>query len=378
VQRMTGRHTACRRVRAHGSGDETEFTYINSLSATQQRAAGYVAAARGARPLLAVAHFAGGTRFTARELGYYEECRRRGWHCVCPQLHGEQMIDRGAFGSAESQHDILDAIGYMRSQYPVDPGRIYLAGRSMGGLTALLMAAKHPDLFAAVVAGQAITNLETWHAASEQYKLFIEQVACVPYTEQTAFEYARRSPVNYGPNFRYVPLSLWHGTNDPTVPPEETRSMRRVIAAHTGRRTPVRWLRGGVHDGCGPPVSWVCGQLEGHRNAWAGGRSGTGGSPRLLDLVTDEDKEFFWLGVERSSLGAFGRVLVSLTRGTLNVQEVDNVRRLTVFLDRLGKALQPREWRCGAQTAVALRVSADGLYSEQGLVPGGYGRIAIP
>jgi len=328
---------------------------------------------------VAIAHFAGGTRFTARELGYYDECRRRGWHCVCPQLHGEQMIDRGAFGSLESQHDILDAVRCMRARCAVDPARIYLAGRSMGGLTALLLAAKHPDLFAGVVAGQAITNLVTWCAASPQYRVYVEQIACGgPYSERTAFEYARRSPINYGPNFRYIPLVLWHGTEDPTVPHAETKAMRRIIAAQAGRRVLVRWLPGAAHDGVGPPVRWICDRLAAHRNAWTGGKRGPGPDVRMIDLVTDEDKEYFWLGIGRASATAFGRVRVCLSRGILDVQQAGNVKCLTVHLDRIGKACRHGRWRCRVAEGVTLRVLSNERYGEQELVPGGGGRIAVP
>lgn len=49
-----------------------------------------------------------------------------------------------------AESEILYAIEDVKKQYNIDPNRIYLQGNCTGGYRALKMAAKHPDLFAAV------------------------------------------------------------------------------------------------------------------------------------------------------------------------------------------------------------------------------------
>jgi len=126
---------------------EIEITYKNTHDSTEQKAAVYIPKGytNGPAPLLAVTHYLGGSRFTARETGYYPECEKRGWICVCPELHGHRSGPQTAFASIESQHDVIDAIAAVRAKYRIDSTRIYLTGKSMGGMLAGIMAAKYPD-----------------------------------------------------------------------------------------------------------------------------------------------------------------------------------------------------------------------------------------
>lgn len=49
-----------------------------------------------------------------------------------------------------SEQDVMNVLELVRAEYNVDPRRIYIAGHSMGGVGAIHIAAKHPDVFAAV------------------------------------------------------------------------------------------------------------------------------------------------------------------------------------------------------------------------------------
>jgi poly(3-hydroxybutyrate) depolymerase len=144
---------------------EIEFTYQNTFDHTTQKAAAFVpdvCKSGNNYPLLVVAHYMGGSRHTAREMGFYSECEARGWLLVCPELHGRRTDGSTSLVALEAQHDILDSIAFIKQKFQIDPSRIYLDGRSMGGALAAVMAAKYPDLFAAVVAGQGIYDLELW------------------------------------------------------------------------------------------------------------------------------------------------------------------------------------------------------------------------
>lgn len=58
-----------------------------------------------------------------------------------------------------SELDVMAVLDIARTEFNVDPRRIYVAGHSMGGLGAVYLAAKYPDIFAAVGAmSPALTN----------------------------------------------------------------------------------------------------------------------------------------------------------------------------------------------------------------------------
>jgi predicted peptidase len=49
-----------------------------------------------------------------------------------------------------SEQDVMNVLDLVRAEFNIDPRRIYIAGQSMGGIGAVHIAAKHPDIFAAV------------------------------------------------------------------------------------------------------------------------------------------------------------------------------------------------------------------------------------
>lgn len=49
-----------------------------------------------------------------------------------------------------SEADALNVLERVRAEYRIDPGRIYLMGNSMGGVGTLFLAAKHPQIWAAI------------------------------------------------------------------------------------------------------------------------------------------------------------------------------------------------------------------------------------
>jgi poly(3-hydroxybutyrate) depolymerase len=49
-----------------------------------------------------------------------------------------------------SEQDVMNVLAQTRREYRIDPARIYLIGNSMGGMGAAYLAAKYPDIWAAV------------------------------------------------------------------------------------------------------------------------------------------------------------------------------------------------------------------------------------
>jgi poly(3-hydroxybutyrate) depolymerase len=94
---------------------------------------------------------------------------------------------------ALSEQDVMNVLDLVRTEFNVDPRRIYLAGHSMGGAGALFLGIKHRDVWAAVSASAPAirTNL---HAPDE-----LAQATDLPFI-------------------------LIHGDADTAVPVEQTRA----------------------------------------------------------------------------------------------------------------------------------------------------------
>ena len=103
-------------------------------------------------------------------------------------------LARGTMGyQGIAEKDVYDVLADVKSRFPVDEDRIYLAGASMGGGGALWMALTRPDLWAAVV---AICP------------------SAPPGTEELA------------PNALGLPMRLIQGALDPVVPVASTQEWR--------------------------------------------------------------------------------------------------------------------------------------------------------
>jgi poly(3-hydroxybutyrate) depolymerase len=322
-----------------GLAEELEFTFQNSYDKTQQKAMAYIPEIcknQAKSPLLVIAHYMGGNRFTARTGGYYPECDARGWLAVCPELHGRKTGGETSLAYLGAQHDIIDSIEYMKQHYKVDTAKIYLDGRSMGGMMAGMMAAKYPDVFAAAMSGQGISDLKLWWDTTIPSLRASVEKECGPWSEAVKFDYERRSSVSYAPNFQYVPFMLWHGSNDTWVPPGQSERLVAAIRKYNRFQPDVNWLLCAAH--CPPNFSpkWICDQFTFYENVCeAGFQTPTRFFPELT-IVTDEAKSFYWLGITPMKDDAFARVEAGLTNGVLQVK-TDNVKEIAIDLDKVSK-----------------------------------------
>jgi len=95
-----------------------------------------------------------------------------------------------------SELDVLTVLQMARSQFNVDPNRIYLVGHSMGGAGTIFLAQKHADYFAAAAA-----------------------------IAPAAFMMQRDQKDILGPIMAaHLPLMITQGDKDPVVPPVNTRT----------------------------------------------------------------------------------------------------------------------------------------------------------
>lgn len=119
-----------------------------------------------------------------------------------------------------------------------DRTRVYAAGDSMGGQETLMLLTRRPDLFAAAVAADPVTNLlRRWYQFPNSKLSWHEQQATtreVGATPRRApWLYARRSPITFDRTIAFsdVPLELWWNPRDSVVIREGTTQVGVLYAA---------------------------------------------------------------------------------------------------------------------------------------------------
>lgn len=115
--------------------------------------------------------------------------------------------------------EVTAFIKEMRHRYPIDPDRLYLTGLSMGGSGTWNMLLAHPGMFAAAVpiCGRTDTNALAHLPAEKLEKL------------------------------KRVPIHIFHGEKDPTVPVANSKEMAAALKA-CGANVELTVYPEAVHD----------------------------------------------------------------------------------------------------------------------------------
>jgi predicted esterase len=139
-------------------------------------------------PLIIALHGLGGTEdafFSNYEAKLPPLAEQHGYIVAAPLGY---RVD-GGYGPGPSEDDVMQVLAHVKQQYKIDENRIYLMGHSMGGIGTWRIAARYPDIWAAIApfsgSGQPAT---------------IER-------------------------FRHIPEFVVHGDNDPTVNVNGSRTM---------------------------------------------------------------------------------------------------------------------------------------------------------
>lgn len=146
------------------------------------------------------------------------EARRLGWAMVGPNFRGPNSTPQGC-GSDLAVQDIVDAVEYAKAKVKIDSSRIYITGGSGGGHMALLMAGRHPEIWAGCAAFCPITDLARWHGESMEkhpgrgarYSKMMES-ACGGSPADKKDEYAHRSPLTWLRKAKEVGVPIYVAT----------------------------------------------------------------------------------------------------------------------------------------------------------------------
>jgi pimeloyl-ACP methyl ester carboxylesterase len=96
------------------------------------------------------------------------------WVFIHPFFRGPNSVgNTQSMGSDYAVQDIVDAVNYAKSHANVDATRIYLFGQSGGGHMALLMAGRHPEIWAGVSVWASITDLVLWYNQAKDTTFWI-------------------------------------------------------------------------------------------------------------------------------------------------------------------------------------------------------------
>ncbi|HEY54102.1 MAG TPA: alpha/beta fold hydrolase [Caldilineae bacterium] len=258
------------------------------------------------RPLLVLFHGWKGLLVDPYLTDYTSAAVSRRWFVGSPQQRGNNALGPGGqpLASLRSQHDAIKFIEYMQAHYPIDPDRIYVGGFSMGGMTAGVVAEKHPDIFAAVVTHKAIGNLTDWFNEQGEYRQtqIISETGGAPW--EVPFEYKRRSPVEMASNVKNLPIAVVHGISDTVVHPQQAQDFYDAIVAADPRHAELQWYAGDHPDATLPyGGEWAAQFMEGYTRL---------DNPAGLRLRTDESKAFYWLDITKRSQNRFTEVDVDV------------------------------------------------------------------
>ncbi|HTL53711.1 MAG TPA: prolyl oligopeptidase family serine peptidase [Planctomycetota bacterium] len=136
--------------------------------------------------------------------------------CILVVPFGRSNTDFLQVGEA----DTLAAIAAMRSNYSVDPTRVYLYGYSMGGSGVYTLATHYPQLFAGGVVCSGRTDYYLWHQPSRDLTPRFKQVMI-----------SRDNPIEQPGNLVDFPMQIHHGLQDLAVSIKHTRAMQAQMDA---------------------------------------------------------------------------------------------------------------------------------------------------
>lgn len=202
--------------------DLAEVKIVSTADDTEQPSLYWIPAdlSDESRPLLVCLHTWSGDYKQDNSI-WLTEAIARGWLFVHPNFRGPNKTP-AACGSKLARQDVLDAVEWMQSHFPVDSRRIYIAGASGGGHMTMLMAGHHPDRFSAASAWVGISDIAEWYhfhvkgGEPDNYAQNILDALGGPpgSSKNRDADYRDRSPIFHIQNAVDLPLDIAAGVTD--------------------------------------------------------------------------------------------------------------------------------------------------------------------
>lgn len=129
--------------------------------------------------------------------------------------------------------DVVDGIEFLVNQSLVDPGKVFIRGKSAGGYAVLRALTEYPQHFRAGACYYGIGNLSTLASITHKFEArYTDRLIGEEYDPHTAVredsEYYKRSPVNFIYRLR-SPMILFQGLDDRVVPPRLSREVADAL-----------------------------------------------------------------------------------------------------------------------------------------------------
>ena len=214
---------------------------------------------------------------------YAQPANDRGWLMVVPDMRQNTI-------SPAVRQDIIDAVNWVRDHHSVDENRMYLAGFSMGGNKALVMAAQYPSTFAAVVAHRSITNLSNWYYETSSFRKGWLEAELGGKPNDVPFEYQRRSPYSQVQNYRHIPTALTHGTEDTVVSPTHSIDFYNALVSNNAENVYLYTHPGGHSDPSPYDSVWTLDFLS----QWT-----LNNNPTDIGIRADSSRGYYWLDIRQ-------------------------------------------------------------------------------
>jgi dipeptidyl aminopeptidase/acylaminoacyl peptidase len=158
---------------------------------------------------------------------------QKGWTVLQPNYRGSTGYGEGYRRALEGRwgeldtDDVAAGIRYALREGWGDGALVALMGGSAGGLTVVNVAARYPDLVAAVVALFPVTDLLALDATTHRFESGYNARLVGPLPESRA-RYIANSAITHASKIT-APVLLLHGADDASVPPSQSAELEDAL-----------------------------------------------------------------------------------------------------------------------------------------------------
>jgi len=163
----------------------------------------------------------------------------RGYSILVPDHRGSSGHGRtfaralqGRWGDVDVG-DVDDVLRQVCAAHGYRSDHVAVLGSSAGGMTALALAARNPEVLAAVVVAYPVSDIAGLDAVTHRFEAHYNRFLMGSPIE-TGRSSEERSPIHRPAALAATPILLFHGTDDPVVPIGQSIRLVESIRAHGG------------------------------------------------------------------------------------------------------------------------------------------------